>query len=307
MPVLSKRLVSPAVEWPFRPNGLLNKFTTPSMLQELSWLEAPPRDPSLLFAPESGGVVDLQLAPSSKPVTPERALERRRYLTGDYFARVSQASVVVLTLGLNEVWRDEANDAWLNTSPPLPVARAEPDRFTLTVTGVAENVAALEGVRARLKAANPDLRLVVTVSPVPMNTTFSGADVLMANTLSKSVLRAAAQTFADAHADVDYFPSYEMVMLGAPRKTFLADRQHVADRVVARVIEAFLGAYYEEPLPAAEPGFYEMAYLIANPDVEERVRTGELESGFAHWIESGRAQGRPMRPDGDNERLAIFG
>src|SRR5258707_726216 len=37
IPVLSKRIVCPSEEWAARPTGIINKFTTASMLTELQW------------------------------------------------------------------------------------------------------------------------------------------------------------------------------------------------------------------------------------------------------------------------------
>ena len=43
-----------------------------------------------------------------------------------------------------------------------------------------------------LRVINPDLRFLLTVSPVPLTATASGQHVLTATTYSKSVLRSAA-------------------------------------------------------------------------------------------------------------------
>jgi hypothetical protein len=47
-----------------------------------------------------------------------------------------------------------------------------------------------------------------TVSPVPLYLTFSGEDIIVANTYSKSVLRAACDAVENSREHVDYFPSY---------------------------------------------------------------------------------------------------
>jgi len=58
--------------------------------------------------------------------------------------------------------------------------------------------------------------MLVTVSPVPLLSTFRDVDVLVANTYSKSVQRAAIDEFIADADGVDYFPSYEFVMLSNP-------------------------------------------------------------------------------------------
>ncbi|PWC73920.1 hypothetical protein [Azospirillum sp. TSH64] len=43
----------------------------------------------------------------------------------------------------------------------------------------------------------------------------------------------------------------------------------------------------------AQPtGWRERAYLAANPDVAAAVRSGQLSSGYAHYVQQGRAEGR---------------
>lgn len=51
-------------------------------------------------------------------------------------------------------------------------------------------------------------------------------------------------------------------------------------------------------------GFDEAAYLEANPDVAESVRNGTLTSGYAHWMASGRAEGR-IPPSGYTEGVTF--
>ena len=296
VPVSSKRIVCPKVEWPTRPNAVVNKFTTRSMANELDWVIHGAEVDEGWFEETSSGWVDLQLGPDIRPVALERAIERRRYLTGDYFSRLRRSAVVVLTLGLNEVWLDRATGRHLNASPSFASIRREPARYALRVTDAAENLAELEAIRTALKALSPEAKIIVTVSPVPMSATFSGRDVIVANTYSKSVLRTAADVFAAAFDDVDYFPSYEMVMNGPRDVTFAGDRLHVRDAAVGGVMRQFTQSYYDEVLPA--PDFVELGYLSANPDVEEAVRRGEFESGFEHWRSYGEKEGRPLMPEG---------
>ncbi len=304
--VLSKRVVSPKDEWPARANGFLNKFTTHSMLQELRWLDQPPEDPQTHLTETAQGWRDLHLTPGLQGSPLERALERRRYLATDYFPRLRQADVVIMTLGLNEVWRDAVTDTRLNAAPGLWNVKKAPGRYALEITDVDQNVAALEEVHTRLKALNPAMKIVVTVSPVPMGATFSGRDVAIANTLSKATLRAAAEVFAAAHDDVDYFPSYEIASLSSRAFAYAPDCLHVADRVVSHIMGTFLGAYCQDAPPAPE-GFVELQYLDANPDVEDAVRAGALSSGYEHWITVGRAEGRPRATAEMTERARRAG
>lgn len=306
--VLSKRVVSPKSEWPARANGFLNKFTTHSMLQELRWLETPPSDPQAHLTETANGWRDLHLTPGLQGSTLERALERRAWLAAEYFPRLRSADVVLMTLGLNEVWRDQETDTRLNAAPGPWEVRRRPDRYQLEITDAQDNLDALEEIRERLKRLNPAMKMVVTVSPVPMGTTFSDQDVAVANSLSKSVLRAAAGAFEARHADVDYFPSYEIVTLSPRTFAYGLDCLHVSDQIVGHVMEQFMQAYLGEAAPRLAPDdFTELSYLDANPDVEDAVRRGDLSSGFEHWMRTGREEGRPLRTEQLSDRALRAG
>jgi len=294
--VLSKRMISPREEHPARVTGVVNKFTTASMLNEARWALSGEGSGACSIVHGGEGWLDLQINPNAKLVTRERAEERRRYLERDYYARMRDADVLVVTLGLVETWRDNENGIWQNMAPPFYLARRQPGRFTLSITSVEANFDALEELRSVARSVNPDLRIIVTVSPVPAATTFSGQDIFVANMHSKSVLRAAAEQFAQAHFDVDYYPSYEMVMGSARSAAFARDCAHVRDPLVRVVIDRFAELYLPD-LPSGDPDFVEMLYLAANPDVEDAVRRGELVSGFHHWRDSGRREGRSLVPD----------
>lgn len=294
--VLSRKIVCPPEEWNgARINGFVNKFTTLSMLNELDWQVERPVIDQDLFEPAGDAWRDLQLCTGTPAVSLERAMERRAYLIDSYFSRIREAEVVVLTLGLNETWFDRRTGRYLNEAPTPAGVRADPDRYLIEITDVATNVDALESIHERLQAMNPAVRMVVTVSPVPMFATFTGKDVAVANTYSKSVLRAAAEEFASSHEWVDYYPSYDMVSLSRRATSFAADCLHVSDSAVGELIRHFLWRYTGHEPAAVE--FSEIAYIAANPDVEAAVRRGEFESGFEHWTTFGKHEGRRMRPE----------
>lgn len=144
--VQSRRIVSPKTEWSARPNGFTNKFTTHSIRNEIEWVINRPHIDETMFEERADGWVDLQLSPGIKPVTLERAIERRAYLTDEYFSRVRGVSVIVLTLGLNEVWFDRALGRHLNAAPSFYAVRRQPDRYELQSTDFADNLSELHEI-----------------------------------------------------------------------------------------------------------------------------------------------------------------
>jgi hypothetical protein len=87
----------------------------------------------------------------------------------------------------------------------------DPARHVLRNHTVAQVHSDLTSVLALARGINSRLRMVLTVSPVPLTATATGRHALVATTHSKSVLRAAAGQLADERDDVDYFPSYEII------------------------------------------------------------------------------------------------
>jgi hypothetical protein len=90
----------------------------------------------------------------------------------------------------------------------------------------------------------PSFRLLITVSPVPLSFTFRVQDILVANTYSKAVLRAALEEFLLNKANVNYFPSYEFVTLSNPAVVWSEhDFRHVdslfIDYIMANVMQQF--------------------------------------------------------------------
>ncbi len=291
--VLSKLIYSPYAEWKGRPNGVVNKFTTHSMLNELVWQEEGLSVTPDFFCETEAGFRDLHLSTGAAPTGLERAIERRLYLIEDYFSRLRTADVVVMTLGLNEVWKDQRSGLYLNTPPPMGDTRREPGRYLLEVTDAAENTQTLEAVRQRLMRLNPAVRIVVTVSPVSLEHSFTGEDVVVANVRSKAVLRASAAAFAALHANVDYFPSFEMITCAPRAGTIHPDGVHITDAAVGAVIGSFFAAH-GLPADPPEPDFNEVSYLQAHPDVDAACRAGEMVSGYHHWLAFGRGEGRKL-------------
>jgi hypothetical protein len=128
-----------------------------------------------------------------------------------------------------------------------------PSLFRRRQLSVADNVQELERILEVYARHKPEIKLIVSVSPVPLNKTFSSDHVVVANSLSKAVLRVAAQEFVARHPGTAfYFPSYETVLYGT-RAPWEADMRHVSGEAVARVMALFQRMFLaeQESLPVA--------------------------------------------------------
>ena len=98
----------------------------------------------------------------------------------------------------------------------------------------------LREVLSRLKAANPAIRVILTVSPVPLVATYEDRHVLVSTTYSKSALRVAAGEVAAEFDAVDYFPSYEVITGSFNRGRYFGDNlRDVTPEGVAHVMRLF--------------------------------------------------------------------
>jgi len=227
-----------------RPGGIFNKYNPASMLQELQWAAGGatyPRRAPLQLVPDI--YYDPQLRIASGTGSLDQIIERRQEVIS-YFSQVFQSDIVVITLGLVEAWYDRETELYLVEVPAAQAVRREPDRFAFDVVDVPRCVEILHEIRELLRRhGKAGLRIVLTVSPVPLDRTFTDADVIVANSLSKTTLRQAAEELVRQVDDVDYFPSYEAAMASHPDLVWTADRRHVTDFMVHQIVAAFMRRY----------------------------------------------------------------
>lgn len=232
------------------PDALLNRYVVLSIANELKWGfgHGTPFKPKNLvhMGPDKQGQ-DAWYDPHMHPLVGVASLDvvmSRRAAVNRYMAMAGRARVIIMTLGLAEAWYDTQSGHYLNGVPPTSARERYPDRFEFHLLDYNQILEALEYIHLLLYVyGQPDMRMLVTVSPVAMNTTFTGGDVLTANTYSKAVQRAAVEAFVRRHDDVDYFPSFESVMLSDRKRAWREDQAHASDEIVRlnvlRMVEAY--------------------------------------------------------------------
>ena len=167
---------------------------------------------------------------------------------------LSRADVFIFTLGLTEAWLHKPTGQVYPTAPGTVAGSYDPAIHGFANFRAAEVRADLVAALERLKRLNPDLRILLTVSPVPLTATASGQHVLAATTYSKAVLRTVAGEMAADYPEVDYFPSYEIVTSSKADGFFEPNFRSVTEAGVARVMQVFTRAHLgAEAAPLAEP------------------------------------------------------
>jgi hypothetical protein len=131
---------------------------------------------------------------------------------------LQSAEVLILTLGLTEIWQDREDEAVISLpSGPYVNEGGDMSRYMFSVSRYGQNLDNLERIHAIMKQHNPACQLLVTISPVNLWATFRrDLDVISASCNSKSTLRAVADEFVARHDNVYYFPAFEMATIYQP-------------------------------------------------------------------------------------------
>jgi hypothetical protein len=222
---------------------------------------------------EVGGESLLWVDPEKQLVA---ATEERRTILRDV---LQQAEVLILTLGLSEIWYDRV------TNEPLwravPERYFEPERHAFRVLSVAETVEHLETIE-RIRAEHvPHLKILYTVSPVRLTATFRPISAITANVVSKAIVRAGLDEFLRAHQEqvnstYFYFPSFEIVS-DVFRDPYDPDNRHVHEGTVAQVMDLF-ARQYTSLLDAEDGAGVQVADESHSPEGQLLARIGELEA-----------------------------
>jgi hypothetical protein len=221
-------------------------------------------------APSSGRIQD----PYRRTITYESLAEAEADFAShrEHSRRaLGRAEVLILTLGLTEIWQDRHDGAVICLpAGPYVIEGGDMRRYEFHVSRYAENLANLECIHAIMAAHNPACRIIMTVSPVHLWATFRrDADVLSASCNSKSTLRAATDEFVSRHGNLYYFPAFEMATMYQPlagRTWFEEGREnfHVNKQTVKFIMNHFFKWY--APAEPFEP--FDLNDATAEPVVD---------------------------------------
>ena len=121
-------------------------------------------------------------------------------------------------------------------------------------------IESFEGLMKELLEFNPDIKVILTLSPVRHL-----KDTLELNVVSKSILRIACHTLSELYPQVEYFPAYEIVLDDLRDYRFYdRDLLHPSPAAIDYIWDKFQERYFTS-------------------DTREFVREwGEIRKGMAH-------------------------
>jgi len=170
---------------------------------------------------------------AESPVELLQTIQETVRRVGDF---VRTADTVVLTLGTAWAYRLRETGELVSNLHKLPASLFEKELLTADeiVNGLAE-------VHALLRRVNPNIRIVLTVSPVR-----HVKDTLPLNAVSKSVLRVACHYLSELLPGVSYFPAYELLTDELrDYRFYAADMLHPSEVAEEYIWDKFARAYFD--------------------------------------------------------------
>ena len=241
-----------ADEWGGEIHQIVNKYTPATIHNEISWCHGilmrgdgfqPSDADPMLYDIGDGMVVDGGLT-GFRPISRERAILRREAVF-DYFSRAFEADVVIITLGYIESWWDSARQRFIEQVPMnRQLLRTNREDFHFCRLSYEQSKQLLEQSLALLNSIGGPKKILITTSPVPLASTFTRDDVIVANSYSKSLLRTVSGALVAERDDMDYFPSYETVTLSKDWSVYAWDKRHVSDALIAQIMDRVIARYF---------------------------------------------------------------
>lgn len=171
---------------------------------------------------------------------------RLRSHTIDCFKKsILEADYFVFTMGLTESWFNVDGFEYPMCPGTAAGVFSESDHRFVN-QDYQFIISSMRDAMDTVKELNPEMKFILTVSPVPLTATISGNHVLVATMESKSVLRAVAGRLAKERSDTDYFPSYEIINSAPFGGVFFEpNKRSVAPAGVRFVMDSFFAALTE--------------------------------------------------------------
>jgi GSCFA family len=152
---------------------------------------------------------------------------------------IKKMDVLIITYGTAWVYHHKSQNTIVSNCHKVPAV--EFDKRLLTVEEIAHSFRQLYAVA---KDIRPDIRIIVTVSPVR-----HVKDTLVLNSVSKATLRLACHQLSNQYEEVEYFPSYEIMMDDLRDYRFYdRDKIHPSEEAIDYISHKFSDQYFNPEL-----------------------------------------------------------
>ncbi|WP_220474130.1 GSCFA domain-containing protein [Aurantiacibacter xanthus] len=184
----------------------------------------------------------------------------------------AETDLFIFTLGLAEAWQLRSDGTVFSSAPGVVGGAYDPELHAFANFSLEETYGALRTFLEKFHRLNPDAKVLLTVSPVPLMATYEDRSVLSSTTLSKSVLRVAADMAIRDHAWVDYFPAYEIITASVTGGMYYEDDHRGINALgVAHAVRCFMANYTRD----ADRLDHAAMDLSVDPSASQRVLCDE--------------------------------
>ena len=152
-----------------------------------------------------------------------------------------ELDVFIFTLGLTEAWENMIDGAVYPVAPGVISKNQDNKQYRLVNFGYQDIIRDFDAFLEKLIDVNPNARIILTVSPVPLIATKLDRHVLSSSVLSKSILCSAADKISHSYSCVDYFPSFEIITGNFNRGSYFANNSRsILEKGVDHVMRIFM-------------------------------------------------------------------
>lgn len=221
------------------------------------------------------------LRPSVNPDgfdTEDNLVEARILAATEMYQTIVNTDLLIFTLGLTECWED-LNHVFYPSCPGVISGKFNDEQYKFHNFTYDEICSDLKRLESCLTSINPNIKVILTVSPVPLTATMTNKHILVANQHSKSLLRTAASFMTDNYTNFEYFPSYELITVPTAQDfRFEANLRSVTPEAVNYVMEHFRSVlshadHYNSPL---NENLASIELTSTKTDIDEVVCDEEL-------------------------------
>jgi hypothetical protein len=174
----------------------------------------------------------------------QKLLKLRELMNQKVIEGFEKSDLVIITLGLTEAHKLKHHEGYACELNPRFLDQIEFENLSYEKT-----VNALNEVCDKIHERWPHKKVIISVSPIPLQRTLSESDVVTATMRAKSLLRTAADTVSDGRDFCYYWPSYEYVMWSG--NAFRNDDlRHVKQATVNNITRSFCESFFSPHLAA---------------------------------------------------------
>lgn len=168
---------------------------------------------------------------------------------------LQQASLIIVTFGTAVAYKLQEGGKIVANCHKLPARN-----FERVLLQTEEMKQAFEQTLALLSQINPNLQVLLTVSPVRHI-----KETLPMNSVSKATLRVLCHQVEEAHANVQYFPAFEIMMDDLRDYRFYApDMLHPTEVAEDYIWQKFAAAYYDKDFQTFQEAWQKIQRALAH-------------------------------------------